>query len=192
VARRKTGRRQGRPGLADAKRRTTTRQGRRTGFDPVDGGSERLRAKKRAATTREDTELTPAGILYGRGHLDNAQYSALAFVTLLLLRRVTGAMGGNLSVAAFWQSMLAAATSGQRGASPVIGDAGARNRLARICRSLDGSRELVLELAAEQRLPPICVRAAEHRLTARDLVQLELLRKSLDGISAAGWWAAEA
>jgi hypothetical protein len=37
--------------------------------------------------------------------------------------------------------------------------------------------------AAEAILPPICVRSAEHRLLPRDLVQLELLRKGLDGIS---------
>ena len=89
-------------------------------------------------------------------------------------------------------AMLGAATSGRPGFPPPSGDAGARDRLARICRQLDGSRELVLELAAEQRLPPICVRAAESRLTQRDGVQLELLRKGLDGISAPGWWAAEA
>jgi hypothetical protein len=42
---------------------------------------------------------------------------------------------------------------------------------------------LVLELAAEGSLPPICLRALERRLTPRDLVQLELLRKSLDGVT---------
>jgi hypothetical protein len=49
------------------------------------------------------------------------------------------------------------------------------------CRGerLAGSRDLVLELAAEGPLPPICVHTAEHRLTPRDLVQLELLRKDL-------------
>ena len=101
-------------------------------------------------------------------------------------------MGGNLSVAGLWQSMLGAATSSRHGLPPAIGDAGARDRLACICRQLDGSRELVLELASEQHLPLICIRAAGGRLTPRDLVRLELLRKSLHGIGAPGWWVAEA
>jgi hypothetical protein len=37
-------------------------------------------------------------------------------------------------------------------------------------------------------LPPICVRAAERRLTPRDLVLLELLRKGLDGIAPPQAW----
>jgi len=37
-------------------------------------------------------------------------------------------------------------------------------------------------------LSAICIRAAEHRLTPRDTVQLELLRKGLDGISPARRW----
>jgi hypothetical protein len=60
--------------------------------------------------------------------------------------------------------------------------------LTRICQRLDGSRDLVLELAAEQVLPPICARAAEQRLTPRDLIQLELLRRGLDGISPPRVW----
>jgi hypothetical protein len=72
--------------------------------------------------------------------------------------------------------------------SPILGDQGSRAGLTQVCRQLDGSKELVLELAAEGTLPPICVRAIEHRLTPRDLVQLELLRKGLDGISPPRGW----
>jgi hypothetical protein len=82
-----------------------------------------------------------------------------------------------------WAAIVAAASRTPPGAPVIIGDYGARDTLARICRRLDGSRDLVLELAAEGPMPPICVRAVEHRLTPRDLVQLELLRKGLDGIS---------
>jgi len=80
----------------------------------------------------------------------------------------------------------------------IIGDYGARNalawicrRLERICRQLDGSRDLVLELGEERRLPDIVMRAAEHRLTPYDLTQLELLRKGLDGISPPRAWAVD-
>jgi hypothetical protein len=75
---------------------------------------------------------------------------------------------------------------------PLAGNLGARWQLARICRGLDGSRELALELAQERELPAVCVRAAEHYLTLRDLVQLELLRRGLDRISPPGSWTVEA
>jgi hypothetical protein len=126
--------------------------------------------------------MTPAGVLYGFGHIDNAQYSALGWITHLL-RRIACSFGRDASPSGVWAALLAAASRTPPGALPIIGDYGARDTLARICRRLDGSRDLVLELAAEGPMPPICVRAAERRLTPRDAVQLELLRKGLDGIS---------
>jgi hypothetical protein len=83
-----------------------------------------------------------------------------------------------------WAAILGALIKTTPGLEPIIGDHGARRQLERICRRLDGSRDLVLELAEEGQMPPICIRAAERRLTPRDLVQLELLRKGLDGISS--------
>ena len=127
--------------------------------------------------------MTPAGVLYGFGHIDNAQYSALGWITLLL-RRIARSFGRDASPAGVWAALLAAASRTPPSALAIIGDYGARDTLARICRRLDGSRDLVLELAAEGPMPPICVRAVEHRLTPRDLAQLELLRKGLDGISS--------
>jgi hypothetical protein len=145
-----------------------------------------LRAKKRVVTSREDVEMTAAGILYGRGHLDNAQYSALGWVTRLL-QRIARTFGRNASPAGLWNAILGALTKTTPGFEEIIGDQDARRALERTIRRLDGSRDLVLELAAEGALPPICVRAAEHRLTPRDLVQLELLRRGLDGITAPRW-----
>ena len=95
MGRRRTGRRGGRPRKQHARWRETTRAGRR---GDVDRGSERLRDHKRQATSGEDVEMTPAGILFGRGHLDRYQYDALAFMTNLL-HQVCNARGGNLSVA---------------------------------------------------------------------------------------------
>jgi hypothetical protein len=126
--------------------------------------------------------MTPAGVLYGYGHLDNAQYSALGWITQLL-RRIARSFGRDASPSGVWSAIVAAASRTPPGALPIIGDYGARDTLARICRRLDGSRDLVLELAEEGPMPPICVRAVEHRLTPRDAVRLELLRKSLDGIA---------
>ena len=187
MARRKTGRRRGRPRLKHARSRETTRAGRR---GDVDRGSERLREKKRQATSRDDVEMTPAGVLFGHGHLDRYQYDALGFVTNLL-RQVRKAMGGNQSVAGLWTAIIAAATKTAPGNAPIIGDNNARHILAQICARLDGSRDLILALAAEGAWPDIVVRAANHRLTPRDLVQLETLRRGLDGISAPRWWAGD-
>jgi hypothetical protein len=89
-----------------------------------------------------------------------------------------------VSPAGIWNAILGALIKTTPGFEPIIGDHGARRQLERICKRLDGSRDLVIELASEGPLPPICLRALERRLTPRDLVQLELLRKGLDGISS--------
>jgi len=171
MARKKTGRRRGRPYNPNARRHQTTRAGRR---GEIDRGSERLRAKKRAATSREDIELTAPGVLYGHGHLDRFQYDALAFVTELL-RRISRSFGRDASPAGVWAAIIAAASRTAPSMPPIIGDYGARDALARICRQLDGSRDLVLALAEERRLPAIVLRAVEQRLTPGDLARLELL-----------------
>ena len=176
MARKKGGGRKFNPA---SKRNQTTRAGRR---GEVDRGAPRLRARKLLVTTRDDIEMTGPGILFGHELLDRHQYDTLGHVTLLL-RRIARSFGRDASPAGVWAALLAAASRTPPGAPAVIGDYGARDTLARICRRLDGSRDLVLELAEEGPMPSICVRAAGHRLTPRDLVRLELLRRGLDGIS---------
>jgi hypothetical protein len=150
-----------------------------------------LRARKLAATSRDDVELTPAGILHGHGHLDRYEYDTLGRVTGLL-QRIARSFGRGMSPAGIWNAVLGALIRTTPGFEPIIGDHGARRQLERICRRLDGSKDLVIELASEGPLPPICLRALERRLTPRDLVQLELLRKGLDGVTAPRSWADEA
>jgi hypothetical protein len=174
----------------NAKRHKTTRRGRR-GEDDRDLGSALLRARKLAATGRKNVELTPAGVLYGHNHLDNLQYSSLGLVTHLL-QTIARSFGRGMSPAGVWAAILGALVKTTPGFEPIIGDFGARHRLERIWRHLDGSRDLVLELASEGPLPPICLRALERRLTPRDHVQLELLRKGLDGVTASRSGAEEA
>jgi hypothetical protein len=157
-------------------------------LDPVDRGSERLRENKRQVTSREDVEATPAGVLYGHGHLDRHQYEMIGYVTSLL-HQVRRAMGGTLSVAGVWSAVTGALVQTTPGAPPIIGDNDARRILRRICARLDGSKALVLALAAEDTLPAIVVRAIERR-TPVDLAQLENLRRGLDGLSPPRWWAA--
>ena len=165
-----------------ARRRHTTRAGRRGAFLPPDRGSSQLRAKKRRITGSEAVELTAAGILFGHGYLDNAQYSALGYVTHLL-QKIARGFGRGASPAGVWSAIVAAASRTTPGMPDIAGDFGARRALEHTLRRLDGSRDLVLELASEGALPPICVRAAERSLTPRDLVRIELLKKALDGIS---------
>jgi hypothetical protein len=182
MARRKRRHAGGRKYNPHAKRRFTSRFGRKYGYEPADLGSEQLRQKKLALTSRVDTEMTAAGVLYGHGCLDNAQYTKLGWVTQLL-QRIARSFGRGASPAGVWAAIIAAASRTAPGMPDIVGDFGARHALERTLQRLDGSRNLVLELAAEDTLPPICMRAAERRLTPRDLIQLELLRKGLDDIS---------
>ena len=134
--------------------------------------------------------MTPAGVLYGHGCLDDAQYSALDWVTRLL-QTIARTFGRNASSAGLWNAILEALTKTTPDFEEIVGDLGARRQLERVCRRIDGSRDLVFELAAEGQLPPICLRVLERRLTPRDSVQLELLRKGLDEISPSRGWTAE-
>jgi hypothetical protein len=189
MPRRRTGRRRGRRYDPKAKRHRTTRIGRRTGFDPIDQGSTLLRAKKRAATSREDVELTPAGILFGHGYLDAQQYDVLSTVTLWLQRLARGwaGLGG---VTGLWYSILGAAVpigfvQPQNPIASGLADS-ARRQLHQALRRLDGSRSLVVALA-EGALPDVVVRVLEGRLTPADVATLERLRQGLDRV--AGRWS---
>jgi hypothetical protein len=108
MPRRKTGRRRGRPRLANARRRATTRRGRK-GLPPlVDEGSPLLRQKKRRVTGREDLELNPASVLFGRGLLDPQQYNMLGQVTLWLQRLSRNLGPHGIGVAGLWAALTGA------------------------------------------------------------------------------------
>jgi hypothetical protein len=88
-----------------------------------------------------------------------------------------------MSVNGLWLAIIAMGSRSPAHTLPLLGDYGARRQLDWLCRRLDGSRDLILELAAESAFSPICVRVVEHRLSAHDLVRLKLLRKALDEIA---------
>jgi hypothetical protein len=180
MARTKAQRKRGRPPDPHARRRQSTRAGRR---GEVDHGSPLLLLRKLTITGRADVPLDPAGILFGRGLLDAVQYAELGEVTALL-QRVAKAWGGkDGSVQGLWGALLAAATPTRSSALAVpIGSDAARRRLARTLRQLDGSRALIVGIA-ESRITPLVVRAAARRLVAEDLRQLERLRAGLDHIA---------
>lgn len=181
MPRKRSGRARGRPRKADAKRRTTTRAGRRTGFDPHDDGTRELRERKKIATGRVDLPLDPASVLLGRELIDRAQFDKLGEIGNLmrLLARAWGI--GTASPHGLYAALLAAASRGQltSQANTPPGADGARRRLDRVLKRLDGSRDLVLQLA-EHRTVPIIIRAWERRLSPRDAVILDRLRRALD------------
>jgi hypothetical protein len=184
VARKKTGRRRGRPRLAVAKRRFTTRHGRRHGFEPVDLGSDYLRVRKLRLTGRFDLPLDGAAILYAHEHLDREQYDTLALVGRQLVLLARG-WGGDDGCSGLWVALTGALTPARPAPSVLdqrMGLAGyAWQRLAQACRQLDGSRNLVLALA-EGRSPPIVRRVVERKLTIADSMTLEKLRQGLDRV----------
>jgi hypothetical protein len=125
-------------------------------------------------------------VLFGHDLLDRTQYDTLGMVTELLQRLARAWGGRDRSVNGLWSAILAAASSPGFVSAPV-GDGKssladqARRRLQRICRRLDGSRDLVISLA-EGKVPEIVVHVIERSLTAADTESLERLRRSLDDI----------
>jgi hypothetical protein len=180
VARKRTGRRRGRPRLAHAKRRTTTRQGRATGQDPIDQGSPWLVCRKeRVPNGRTDLPLDGAAVLFAHDLIDREQFDRLGEVTrwLQLTARAWGGSQG--SVNGLWNSILATLSRARVVGTVPAGADASRFRLARALSRLDGSRALVIDLA-EGRVPPLVLRVLEGRLTARDSEELERLRVGLD------------
>jgi hypothetical protein len=104
-----------------------------------------------------------------------------AYYLLAWLQQAARAWGiTNGSVTGLWSTIAAAATRmGSTVATTPTGSDDARRRLARALSRLNGSRELVVELA-EGRLPPLVVHVLEGELTVRDQEQLTRLRFGLD------------
>jgi hypothetical protein len=178
--RRRAGNRPGRPRKIGGKRRQTA-AGRR---QDIDTGSALLRARKLAVTGREDLELNAASVLLGHEQIDRTQYDTLGEIALWLqtMARAWGGLGG---VTGLWCAIIGGAVPAgfvRREDAGLAGLAdGARRRLLRICRRLDGSRELVIDLA-EGNVPEIILHVIERTLTEADVESLERLRRSLDDI----------
>lgn len=176
--------RRGRPANPHARRRQTTRAGRR-GENTQDRGSTALRQRKhRLLAGREDLELSGAAVLLAHDQIDRQQYDTLGLITDWLQRsaRAWGCHDG--SPAGRWRAILAAASTGRQSGSITVppGADAARRQLDKLVRHLNGSHDLVLALA-DQGLPPLVARVIEHRLTQADRLQLEQLRWGLDRFS---------
>lgn len=153
MARKKTGKKRGRPADPKAKRHQTTRAGRRGELIEPDRGTKALRRMRREATGSEDLPADLLGVLLGRGRITLPEYHAGRDVAELLdvARRALGLVGRVHSV---WAAVLA---GGRFGRSPISGTAAdwARLMLGRV-ENWIGDRqvfELVLRVA-ENDLPP--------------------------------------
>jgi hypothetical protein len=188
MARIKSHRRRGRPRDPHARRRHTTRAGRR-GVDVNDYGTEELRRRKIAMTGRPDLETSPLAILHGLGLLDAQQHEMLTIIAGWLRSYAmswglpTGSVGG------LWAAIVAAATRGSFAPNPTNDTASgpgdtARRRLLRLRDRLNGSFELVVQLAAGEVVPEIVQRLLAGQMTAADAVTLEQLRIAVDGLSS--------
>jgi hypothetical protein len=183
VARRRTGRKRGRPRHANAKRRATTRAGRKTGHDPVDRGAPLLRQKKLQLFGRDDIEMTGSGTLLARGLIDRYQFDYLGLLTFWLARLARNLGPKPVAVGTLWQVLVNGMISPTLTIPVSVGDDAnkALTRLDRMIRQLDGSRELVLQLA-EGRTPPLIAHVLEGRITGADERALDRLRQGLDAI----------
>jgi hypothetical protein len=173
--------RRGRPRKAAAKRRETTAAARR---GEPDRGTAQLRRRKRQATTREDLEVSPIAVLFGRGLIDATQYDTLGQVADWLRRLARNLGPKSDAVAGLWAALTGAAISAQGNVPVAVGPAADHSRymLRRMLRRLDGSRELVLQLA-ESRPAPLVIRALEGRITRADEIALDRLRHDLDRVA---------
>jgi hypothetical protein len=177
----------GAPRKADAKRRRTTVLGR---TPEVDRGTAQLRSRKRRiAAGREDLEINGASVLFAYDHLDRQQFDTLGTVTELLQRMARAWGGRDGSLNGLWSAILAASSSASFVPAPVADGKSspsdsARGRLERLCRRLDGSRDLVIKLASGA-VPQIILRVLNHALTQEDAAALEHLRQGLDAIHGA-------
>lgn len=87
-------------------------------------------------------------------------------------------------VAGLWQALTGAAIRSPGSMPVAVGPVAdhARYVLGRMLRRLDGSRDLILQLA-EGRIPPLVIRAIENRLTRADAIALDRLRHGLDRVA---------
>jgi hypothetical protein len=74
----------------------------------ADLGSALLRARKRAATGREDLQIDGASVLLGHALIDHAQYDKLGTITEGL-QRLARAWGGLGDVSGLWYAITGAA-----------------------------------------------------------------------------------
>jgi hypothetical protein len=134
----------------------------------------------RTANGRTDLPLDGAAVLFAHDQIDREQFDRLGEITrwLQLTARAWGSRDG--SVAGLWSAIIAAATRmGSATAAAPAGSDAARWRLVRALSRLNGSRDLVVDLA-EGKLPPVVVHCLDGALTPGDYAELVLLRDGLD------------
>jgi len=139
-------RRRGRPSKTNAKRNTTTREGRRTGRDPSDAGTAELRWRRTVATGSEDlSHEDPLAELYGRSLLTTAQYNAGRDIAELLAVMLP------LHVGNVWQRLLTGTGASFTGYQPSPAAERARFLLDRIASIIGDQAVLVFAVCSGSR-----------------------------------------
>lgn len=135
----------GRPADPNARRRQTTRAGRK-GQPYVDFGTAEARARRLLATGLESLPVDPLAILLGRGHIDNRQYAAGRDLgeQLALVRAGLGVVGDGTQSA--WSRILAGGGGGGGKSEPPSIERAWR-LLARLRRRIGSERTAALTFA---------------------------------------------
>jgi hypothetical protein len=132
-------RKRGRPRKPNKQLRPTTRAGRRLGADPIDHGSPLLRARKVNFLGRVDLELTPAGMLRGRGVIDEAEAIVLQVVEVWIARARLGRTLRTTTIDGLWSALLSGQAGGKWTPPVIAGDnrTGADHAWARLLQLRD-------------------------------------------------------
>jgi hypothetical protein len=181
VARKRSGRRRGRPINPHARRRKTTRRGRRGLPELVDPGAPLLLERRRAITGRSDIELVDyPGILLANGFIDADELDTLRRVEgwLSLARRGRGISDGH--VGRLWAQILAGTRGGRTPtAGGRTGHTAADSAWARLLELRAAFAEFDLVAALEE-----VVAVAGGERAPRSRVELAALKAGCAGIAA--------
>lgn len=177
-------RKRGRPPQPTAKRRATTRQGRATGFDPVELPTDELRFKRLAMTLREDLPHDePLAVLYGHGLITTEQYNTGRDIAEQLARIERGDM-----VATVWQRILGAPGGGAIDYAPMTPAAERAARLIHRLMDRLSPEETRLFAVCAGYWTPLTLRVAMGvTLRRNERQELAVLQSGLDRI--ARYWA---
>jgi hypothetical protein len=176
---RKAKRKRGRPPKINAKRNTTTREGRATGIDPVVLPTDELRAMRRAATSRDDLPHDdPLAALYGHNLLTTEQYNTARTIAELISQVSRG--GG---VSTIWQRILGAPGGGYAEPSPSPAAERAARMVRRLARELGPQGVWLIAVCSGAWLPWIVRASQGHTLRTYENEERGQLCAMLDRVA---------
>ena len=179
----------GRPADPNARRRATTRAGRRGEVAVIDRGSLELRRLRRRLTGDSDLPVDPLGVLLGRGLISQANYHTGRGIAEVI-ERVRQRLGvGQLSVQATWLAIIAGAGAirGDSAGPSAASERWAVGQMARYARAIGEGAETLFDVCSGVWIPSgikgnrCIVRAARNEsLTPPERSLIDLLGRGLD------------